>query len=192
MSVLVGAGWPMPRPWRFTAGRESRYPLHRRLGGPRGRSGCVRKISPPPGFESRTMQPVVSREYWLRYPSCPSLFLYWKLSSLYTVHQLPLPSPGGGGLGEEVLMYKNPNFQQPAIRQPTSLCKTTNWMFAPISLWMLPSVAPLQHEKTCVCCHLFKALQICYYTLRMQKVYFTEGNTAVDLWAKIKLKKTQF
>ena len=59
-SVLVRGGWPTPRPGRFTAGKESRYPLHRRLGGPRGRSGCVWKISPPPGFESRTMQPVVS------------------------------------------------------------------------------------------------------------------------------------
>jgi hypothetical protein len=29
---------------------KTRYPLHRRLGGPHGRSGRVRKISPPPGF----------------------------------------------------------------------------------------------------------------------------------------------
>jgi hypothetical protein len=35
-----------------------RYPLCRRLGGPQGRSGRVRKISPPPGFDSRTVQPV--------------------------------------------------------------------------------------------------------------------------------------
>jgi hypothetical protein len=34
-----------------------RYPLYRRLGGPHGRSGQVRKISPPPGFDSRTVQP---------------------------------------------------------------------------------------------------------------------------------------
>jgi hypothetical protein len=36
------------------------YPLYRRLGGPQGRSGRVRKISPPPGFVSRTVQPVAS------------------------------------------------------------------------------------------------------------------------------------
>ena len=34
------------------------YPLYRRLGGPHGRSGQVRKISPPPGFDPRTVQPV--------------------------------------------------------------------------------------------------------------------------------------
>jgi hypothetical protein len=38
-----------------------RYPLHRRLGGPQGRSGRVRKILPPPGFNPRTVQPVASR-----------------------------------------------------------------------------------------------------------------------------------
>ena len=39
----------------------SRYPLYRRLGGPQGRSGQVRKISPPPGFDTRVVQPVASR-----------------------------------------------------------------------------------------------------------------------------------
>ena len=40
---------------------KTRYPLYRRLGGPQGRSGWVRKISPPPGFDPRTAQPVASR-----------------------------------------------------------------------------------------------------------------------------------
>ena len=35
--------------------------LYRRLGGPQGRSGQVRKISPPPRFDPRTVQPVASR-----------------------------------------------------------------------------------------------------------------------------------
>jgi hypothetical protein len=39
----------------------TRYLLYRRLGGPQGRSGLVRKISFPPGFDSRTVQPVASR-----------------------------------------------------------------------------------------------------------------------------------
>jgi hypothetical protein len=34
--------------------------LYRRLVGPQGRSGRVRKISPPPGFDPRTFQPVVA------------------------------------------------------------------------------------------------------------------------------------
>ena len=38
-----------------------RYPLYRRLRGPHGRSGRVRNISPPLGFDPRTVQPVASR-----------------------------------------------------------------------------------------------------------------------------------
>ena len=40
---------------------KNRYPLYRRLGWSQGRSGQVRKISSPPGFDDRTVQPVVSR-----------------------------------------------------------------------------------------------------------------------------------
>ena len=40
---------------------KTRYPLYRRLGGPQGVSGWVRKISPPSGFDPRTVQPVTSR-----------------------------------------------------------------------------------------------------------------------------------
>jgi hypothetical protein len=36
------------------------YPLYRRLGGPQRRSGRMREISPPPGFDSRTIHPVRS------------------------------------------------------------------------------------------------------------------------------------
>jgi hypothetical protein len=38
----------------------TRYPLYRRLGRPQGRSGRVMKISPPPGFDPRTVQLVAS------------------------------------------------------------------------------------------------------------------------------------
>ena len=59
-SALDGGGWSMPRPSHFTPRKETRYPLHRRLGGPQGRSGLVRKISPPPRFDPRTFQLVAS------------------------------------------------------------------------------------------------------------------------------------
>ena len=39
---------------------KTQYILYRRLGGSHGRSGQVRKISPPPGFDPRTVQPVAS------------------------------------------------------------------------------------------------------------------------------------
>jgi hypothetical protein len=37
------------------------YPLYMRLVGPQGRSGQVRKISPAPGLDPQTVQPVASR-----------------------------------------------------------------------------------------------------------------------------------
>jgi len=40
---------------------KTRYPLYRRVGEPQGRSGQVRKISPPPGFDPRIVQLVASR-----------------------------------------------------------------------------------------------------------------------------------
>jgi len=43
-----------------------RYPLYRKLSGPQGRSGRVRKISLPPGFDPRTVHPVAGR-----YTDCP-------------------------------------------------------------------------------------------------------------------------
>ena len=40
---------------------KARYPKYRRLGGPQGRSGRVGKISPPSGFDPRTVQSEASR-----------------------------------------------------------------------------------------------------------------------------------
>ena len=51
-------GWEInatPRPGK------TRYPLYRRLGGPQDGSGRVRKITPPTGFDPRTVQLVASR-----------------------------------------------------------------------------------------------------------------------------------
>ena len=41
-------------------GKETRYLLYKKLGGPHGRSGRVRKISTTQGFDPRTVQPVAS------------------------------------------------------------------------------------------------------------------------------------
>jgi hypothetical protein len=68
-SALGWGGWSTPRPCRFTPGK-TRYllVLCRRLGGPACRSGRVRKISPPPGFDPRTVEPVANRFTVLSYP----------------------------------------------------------------------------------------------------------------------------
>ena len=40
---------------------KTRYPLYRSLGGPQSRSGRVWKISPTPGCDPRTFEPVARR-----------------------------------------------------------------------------------------------------------------------------------
>ena len=55
----MGVGGQHHAPAALPPGK-TRYPLYRRLGGPQGRSGRVRKISPPPGFDPRTVKPVAS------------------------------------------------------------------------------------------------------------------------------------
>jgi hypothetical protein len=44
-TALDVGGWLTPPPGRFTFGKDiTWYPLYRKLGGPQGRSGRVRKI----------------------------------------------------------------------------------------------------------------------------------------------------
>ena len=56
----MGVGGQRHAPAALPAGK-TRYPLYRRLGGLQGRCGRVRKISPAPGFDPRTVQPIASR-----------------------------------------------------------------------------------------------------------------------------------
>ena len=60
-TALEGVEGTASRPDRSLPLGKTRYPLYRRLGGPQGRSGQVRKILPPPGFDPRNVQPVASR-----------------------------------------------------------------------------------------------------------------------------------
>jgi hypothetical protein len=43
----------------FTPGKDKLYPLYKRLDGPQDRSGRVRKISPPTGFDPSPLQVIV-------------------------------------------------------------------------------------------------------------------------------------
>jgi len=63
--------------------RRTRYPLYRRLGRPQGRSGRVRKISPPPEFDSRTVQPVASH------------YTDWAIPKIKQSYYRPGPGPEG-------------------------------------------------------------------------------------------------
>jgi hypothetical protein len=59
-SAIDGVGGQRHAPADLPPGK-TRYPLYRRLGGAHGRSEQVWKISPPPGFDPRTVQSVASR-----------------------------------------------------------------------------------------------------------------------------------
>ena len=75
-TALEGGEGSASRPGRSLPPGKTRYPLYRRLGGPQGRAGQVRKISPPSGFDPRTVQPVASR--YTDYATRPFLPAYLK------------------------------------------------------------------------------------------------------------------
>ena len=58
--------WSAARPGRNLPPGKTRYPLHRRLDGPQGRSGRAENLVPT-GIRSRTVQPVAQSLYRLSY-----------------------------------------------------------------------------------------------------------------------------
>jgi len=58
-SALDGVDGQRHAPAALPTGK-TRYPLYRRLGEPQGLSGRMWKMSPPPGFDTPTVQPVAS------------------------------------------------------------------------------------------------------------------------------------
>ena len=103
-----GRSWP--------TGKD-RYPLYRRLGEPQGRSGQVRKISPPPGFDPLTVQPVASRYTdWATRPvqHISYTFIYTKLLNFISGNKL-------NSIGSVVLTevtIKKAFFQSSLAQQP--------------------------------------------------------------------------
>jgi hypothetical protein len=80
-------GWgSASRPGRSLHPGKTRCPLYRRLCGPQGRSAQVRKISLPPGFDPRTVQPVASRytDYRLS-TNRSSLYFSFKYSATFII-----------------------------------------------------------------------------------------------------------
>jgi hypothetical protein len=75
------------RPGRSLPTGKTQYPLYRRLGGPQGRSGQVQKISPPPGFDPRTVQLVASR--YTDYATRPT-GLYYSSTHMYLADIKPV------------------------------------------------------------------------------------------------------
>ena len=92
-SALDGSGWLAPRPGSSTPGKDIRYLLYRRLGGPQGRSGRVRKISlphqdsiPGPSSPQRVAIPT-----WCTNTSCPPSSGVMKPQPFATLNHLQRP-----------------------------------------------------------------------------------------------------
>ena len=76
-TALEGSEGSAARPGRTLPSGKTRYTLYRRLAGPQGRSGRAENLAPP-GFDPRTVQPVVSRYTdWATRPTLKTiLFIY--------------------------------------------------------------------------------------------------------------------
>jgi hypothetical protein len=90
-TTLKGGEGSASRPGRSLPPGKPRHPFYRRLGETQGQSGQVRKISPSPGFDTRTAQPVASRYTdWATGRTLPCIYyttfkLIYYLELLYTV-----------------------------------------------------------------------------------------------------------
>jgi len=84
-TALEGGEGSTSCPGRSLPPGKTRYLLYRRLGGPQGRSGQVRKISPPPVFDPGTVQPVSSR-YATRSTLLVVALQYFTLTLAYILH----------------------------------------------------------------------------------------------------------
>jgi hypothetical protein len=56
----MGVGGQCHTPATLPQGKETWYPLYKRLGGPQGRSGWLQKISLLLGFSPQTVQSIVN------------------------------------------------------------------------------------------------------------------------------------
>jgi hypothetical protein len=75
--ALEGGEGSASRPGHSLPLGKTRYPLFRRLNEPQGRSGRVRKISPPTGIDPRTVQPVAA--FYTDYATRPTDYAYGQL-----------------------------------------------------------------------------------------------------------------
>jgi hypothetical protein len=75
----------MPHPVHFTPGNKTRCPFYMRLGGSHGRSGLLRKISPPPGLDPWTFHPIASR--YTGY-NIPVLLILFSVENIFQVLQI--------------------------------------------------------------------------------------------------------
>jgi hypothetical protein len=90
-TALEGGEESASRSVRSLPPGKTRYPLYRRLGRPQGRSGQVRKISPPLVFVPRTVQPVASHYTdWATRPTLSSVKVHPISTKMYVLVKDPV------------------------------------------------------------------------------------------------------
>jgi hypothetical protein len=123
-------------PGRFLPPGKTQYPLYRRLGGPQGRFRQVRKISPPPGFDPRTVQPVASRYTdWATWPLIHTLmtYIFWKGTAWqahlhrFKIIESPECPCDGGNQTVDHLIYDCTKLQRERERLICSVSKLDSW-----------------------------------------------------------------
>ena len=86
-TALEGGEGSASRPGRSLLPGKTPYPLYRRLGGPQGRSGHVRKISPPTGIRSPDRPACNQSLYRLSYRA--HLNTHFKFNNFFFVKIVP-------------------------------------------------------------------------------------------------------
>jgi hypothetical protein len=87
--ALEGGEWLASCPCRTLLPGKTRYPFYSKLGESQGQSGRAENLAPP-GFETRNVQPVVSR--YTDWATRPTMSLYKTTSSThvgYSVQEFP-------------------------------------------------------------------------------------------------------
>ena len=90
--ALEGGEGPPSRPGRSLPPGKTRYPFYRRLGGPQGRSGQVRKISPPTGIRSPDRPARSQSLYRLRYPAHKPNVVFDGICVVYSIRNMGVSS----------------------------------------------------------------------------------------------------
>jgi hypothetical protein len=90
LPYLEGGEGSALRPGRSLPPEKTQYPLYRRLGVLQGRSGQVRKISLPSGFDPRTVQPVASR--YTDYATRPTIRSPYRPARNQSLYRLCYPA----------------------------------------------------------------------------------------------------
>ena len=130
-------------PDRFLPPGKTQYPLYRRLGGPQVRSGQVRKISPPPGFDPRTVQPVASRYTdWATGPT--SLVLRSENSTFYPTEYLYVLCVSQEKKKLKFFLYNTQRLV--FITQETSVYCAVNWNLLDLVLKLLIRICNLYND----------------------------------------------